>query len=768
MPTKNYDLLYCCLNFSMPTKSGGRFMNRDSFYENVYNSEQFRKSMESDQIMGLLTHKGRYYNQLDPKIPYADNIILNEYWANILKDIDIKGDEVLVYLKLTNHKGGIGVRNILKEGTPLGVSMSTFCSGAQTGDYYIQTLLGVDHTMDPAFLGTHLVHKNFSESMEGSYVNFSNNPGMDPRLQIVNFHNQGIIVENRLDVKKMWNIPFDVIGYERVKNIPEYFSTINSYEKYIFDKSNLRPISPEYTIITDIAAKGQENFSLLKQLIIESAYPPQRRLQRRVEELIREIKSKPSDYIEKNKEIYYSYINTPIYEWISKAFNSDKKILLAIGLRLGRFTKNPSKIMAADRELERIKAKRRSAGNLFDRQAQKKLDSVLRDLFAEIWKYIEERANVTIVSGDTTAAILKTFSGIGNMNFKTVDEWLDAGTDGQKDYMIWADSFPYNAKDINDYLKSKVYYGYTEIDKLIDMIANKQISEKDKKRLVDIMKESNVQNFDNGQHKNFNDSSINDVQPMSEEEAKKNITDRTLTDVDINLIMDKILENPDGLDIIANKLAEKGLMNVGGDQGQDPNAAPQDPNAMPQQGMPEGDPNAMPPIPEGQPPQQQAPQEQVPPQNQPAPESQEPEIPVPQPQANGGQEPPAPPQNNLPNAVNDSQYAKPKVISKSQAQSLMNFNELNVEDLLNFSNIDALPMSIKRKLICFSVVEMIDANNISPADVALLNFAIGTPNGVSEKCISDLLTIKCQFSNGVISENEYENFKQSLMSELIS
>lgn len=764
----NYDVVYCILNFSMPTKSGHKYMNKQSFYDNVYNSVQFHKALESDQIMGLLTHKGRYYEQLDPKIPYADNIILDRWWANILKKIEIKGDEVLAYLKLVDRDGGNAVRTILKEGTPLGVSMSTFCDNSILHEYVITSLLGVDHTMDPAFLGTRLVSKNFSEGMFNSLQsNVSTSIyTKDQRFNIVNFsYDNAVVLENRLDVGNIYNIPLDLS-----QNVDQYFSAVNEFDKYFMDKNSLKSFDINSTIIMQEAAKGQLNFSLLKQMMVEAGYPPHRRLARRIEELIREVKGKTSDHIERYKEVYYSFINTPIYDWISKAFNSDKKIMLAIGLRLGKYMKDPSIVQSADRKLEMIKKRRASYGGVFDKQAQKQLDGVLRELFNELWKYIEEKANVTFESNGTVNTMLKTFDNL--TSFKTVEDWLDAGSDGQKDYNKWVDAFPYNSKDLNEYIKSKKYYGETEVDKLIDLVANKNISAKDKQKLVTIMKDSNIKNFSNNSLESnnkivhFDDgvAAVNDNQPLTPEELQKNsLENRTLTTADIDMIITKLLENPEGLEILANKMIEMGYANPPSEGGTDPSMndnPPQNEGQPPAEGQPVDNNMGQVPI-EGQSQPQADTGGNPPVENNPPVDDSQPIIAE---DANNQQA--QAPQSQVPQpVVNDSQYAKPKSISKEQAQSLMSFSrveELNyVKALENFSDND------KRKIISFSVIELINPMELFSNDIDVIHFALGAPNGVSREIINDLMSAKYQFFSGVISEDDYNSIKTNLMCNLV-
>lgn len=797
---KDYDLIYCILNFSMPTKSGHKFMNRQSFYDNVINSEKFHQAMESDQVMGLLTHKGRYYDQLDPKIPYADNVILNEWWANILKGIEVKGDEVLAYLKLVDHKkGGQAVKNILKDGTPLGVSMSTFCDNNVLNEYYITALLGVDHTMDPAFLGTRLVAKNFSQGM---FNDLQSNVSTsiytkDQNFNIVNFsYDNAVVLENRLNIGNSYNIPLDLS-----QNIEEYFSAVNTFDKYFFNKEQLKVLTPDNTIIMEEAAKSSVNFSLLKQMMIEAGYPPHRRLQRRIEELIREVKGKNTEHVERYRDVYFSFINTPIYDWISKAFNSDSKIMLAIGLRLGRYMRNPSVVQAADRKLEVIKRRRASVGGVFDKQAQKQLDGVLKELFEELWKYIEEKANVEFVSEGSVKTMLKTFDN-NNNNYKTVEDWLDAGSDGQKNYNIWVDNFPYSAKDLDEFKKSRKYYGDDSVDKLINLLANKTISKKDKEKLVELMDNANIKNFSNKLTFNrniyprqFDDgSTIDDQTPLSNQEIEENsLLNRTLTSADIDAIVTKLLKSPEGLEMIANKMIEMGYANPPDGSIDDPNAG--DPNQQPQEGEQptdpnaQGDPNAMGSVPVENPPLEN---QQVDPNQAPAPEptqqggnppvegqpaqnpqvvaDNQPMIPAENNQAaanpQGDVNQAQPPQNQVPSqVVNDSQYAKPKSITKEQAQSLMSFSSVNEAFELmiteNFSNID------KKKLISFSVIELLNPLEMSSEAIDMVHFAFGSPNGVNKDIITDLMAAKYQFFSGVIGEDDYNLIKTNLLCNLI-
>lgn len=768
----NFDLRMICLNYSMPTKGQGKYMNRESFRKNVIHNPEFNAQMASGKLFGMFTHKGRYFENMDKNIPYVDNIALNPYTANTLVNLSEDGDKVIVDLKLLDdsYKGARAVRSLLKNNVEVGCSMSTFCDNSISNEYHIVKLLGVDFTMDPAFLGTGLVEKNFS--MEAFSGKLNEN---DPYINVNFSNNHCDIIDNRLDRYPVWQIPFDVNGYRSLDNLQNYFSTVVEYDALMLDRENLTfSTDIPFEQYTEIAATSPQNFSLLKQLLIEANYPPYRRLGRRIEELVREVRGKSPEYIAKNKETFFSFINDPIYNWIVRAFNSDKKIMLSIGLRLSKFCKKPSVIAEADRKLESIKRKRKAQKGMFDKQTQKELNVVMRNIFNEIWNYIEDKSNTVLLEEDSVKGIINNFANNPSLSFKTVDAWLDAGSDGQKDYMAWIDAFPHNAKDVEEYKKSKNFYGYNEVDKLMLAVANKAISQKDKERLVEIMKQSNVnsKNFDA-----FNNDP-NGTQPNPEE--TEDLTGRSLTDADLDAFAERILSDDSLMDKFTLKLQERGILpgapTPEGDMNMDPNGAPMDPNDS--NGMPPmDDPNAIPPMdggvspadpnsipqtdggippvdPNGMPPPDMAGQPSMYPQDM--------GVPPVQPM-NPSQVAQPPMEGQVPPQVIDNKFPKPKVISRDEASRLVG---MSFSDMVRYSEADRLNPSVKRKLISFSVIELIDPN-ATAQDLEDVYFCVGKPNGLSREDVIDTVALKSQYYSGNISEGEYNNLKGQLIAQII-
>ena len=718
----NYDLKVVCLNFNLPTKGTRKLMNRLSFETNVHNNPEFRQDLRMGKLYGLYTHAGRYYDKLDKTIPYSDNISKHPDLANTIIEEEIVGDEVHLSLKLLDgpNKRGSLVKEFLKSGLEVGVSMSTHCDPLKTDAYYITKLLGVDFTMDPAFQGTGVIEQNFSVST--SILGGTGNP------EIVNFSMPAKIIDSRIPKGNIWHIPFSIEGFKAINTVKDYFGTITRFDNYLFNKQTLEFSRPSPEDVNRECIANPQHFALLKQMIIEAKYPPYRRLNRRIEELVREVKGKPEEFINQNKDIYYQFINDPIYNWISKAFNSDKRVMLSIGLRLNKYVKNPSVVATADRKIEQIRKRRKSMQGIFDKSSQKQLDEVLKNLFGEIWKWIEQRSNTVLLSKEGLRAVLQNYDA-SKTDYRTVEEWLDAGSDGVKDYNIWIKSYPYNAKDKDDYKDG--YYGYEETDALIKALANNSLDDKGKAKLAKIMEDQNINNFSElpaHMQYNFDDKKI----------ESEDIARRTITDADTESVADKILNDNELLDKFVKKLQERGVVPDGEQQG-----APQD--GMPPVDAPAPAEGEQPPA-EGEPPAEGQPPaegEQVPP----PPE----------------EEPPPDMQSQPPEGqqANNNRFPKPKVITSQEASKLTG---------VNFSDIITVPRKLTReqsiRLVSFSVVEMLDPN-ISDEDLNVVWFSLGRPNGLSKETIQDILVAKQYFSNGSLSPQEYQEIKGYLLTTIL-
>lgn len=711
----NYDLKVVCLNFNLPTKGTHKLMNRLSFETNVHNNPEFRRDLRAGKLYGLYTHAGRYYDKLDKTIPYADNISKHEDLANYIVEEEIVGDEVHLSLKLLDgiNKRGSLVKEFLKNGQEVGVSMSTHCDPLKTDAYYITKLLGVDFTMDPAFQGTGIIEQNFSVST--SIIGGAGQP------EIINFSMPAKIIDSCIPKGNIWHIPFSLEGFKAINEVKDYFGTITRFDNYLFNKQTMEFAEPSPKVFDEECKSNPQHFALLKQMIMEAKYPPYRRLNRRIEELVREVKGKPEEFINQNKDIYFQFINDPIYNWISKAFNSDKRVMLSIGLRLNKYVKNPSVVATADRKIEQIRKRRKSMQGIFDKSSQKQLDEVLKNLFGEIWKFIEQRSNTVLLSKEGLKAVLQNYDA-SKTDYRTVEEWLDAGSDGVKDYNIWIKSYPYNAKDKDDYKDG--YYGYEEIDALIKALANNSLDEKGKAKLAKTMEDQNINNFSGlPAHMQFDDK----------KDENEEIARRTITDADSESVADKILNDDKLLDKFVEKLQQRGVV-PGGEQqeeGMPPVDAP-----VPQEGAP-GE----------QPVGGQAP-EQVPEQLPPPPEG---DIPPPDMQSQ-------PPEGQQ---ANNNRFPKPKVITSQEASKLTG---------VNFSEVITIPRALtkeqSRRLISFSVVEMLDPF-ISDEDLSVVWFSLGRPNGLPKETIQDLLVAKQYFSNGSLSPQEYQGIKSYLLTTIL-
>lgn len=492
--SKKYDIRVCIVNFSLPTRGTGKLMDKSSFEENVYLNPAFRKDMADGKIHGLLTHAGRNMAKIDPTIPYEDNMLRSSDRANLVVNLSMLNDAAYADLVFVDTEAAKQVKDIIKSGGMMGVSMSTHCDAKRTDKYYIKKLLGVDFTQEPAFKGTGI-----------SDVNFSN---VDSSLVMINF--SGSIVDVNFD--------FD----------SNDFSLKNELYKASHEKTKLC------------------NFSL-KLLLKEARFNPIKRLRFRIDETIRTLRGMNQDNVNSFKPFIRSYLDDLVYNWIARAFEEEGRINLSIGLRLNSFIKDSSLINSINKDLNLIKIRKSTMGYI-DKINQKKMSESLNELFASLWKYVEAKSEKKVYNEQTnlqerlaknfSRGIMKKYvlnkhfsapSAVVKDSFKdkyvSIEEWLnDIGNIDKEDITSvreWAQKYPKNPIDKDGFKKE--YLNDEAIDELIKKILLGKVTddtvEKLRKELIGTSTPAVITNFD------------------------ADIANRTLTDADIEAMIDKMKES---------------------------------------------------------------------------------------------------------------------------------------------------------------------------------------------------------------------------------
>ena len=183
MRTRDADLIIRMVDFNKTGVGTNQYMLEEPFIENVIENEGFNRRLENGMIKSLLTHQGRDYADKDTsETPYDDLIATHKDLCGVLRDVWVEDHCAFAAVDLldtTAFPAAAKVKDLIKKGTYVGVSMATECDQTSTGDFIITNLLGCDFTLDNYFIGSGIisVKKNFSNTRKTNKkinINFSN------------------------------------------------------------------------------------------------------------------------------------------------------------------------------------------------------------------------------------------------------------------------------------------------------------------------------------------------------------------------------------------------------------------------------------------------------------------------------------------------------------------------------------------------------------------------------------------------------------------
>ena len=208
MRTRDADLIVTMVDFERPGVGTHQYMSQSSFEENVINNEYFQNSLEAGLIKCLLTHQGRDYADNDKSgTPYDDLLATHPDLCGVVRDVWLEGSKAMASIDLFDGQAfpaAAKLKDLIKKGTFVGVSMATECEINSQGNYDIKALLGCDFTLDNFFMGSGIVtiKKNFSRVNGSQKVNFSNK-----RVQLSKCFDKGA----PLSEEEGSNLPKDVL-----------------------------------------------------------------------------------------------------------------------------------------------------------------------------------------------------------------------------------------------------------------------------------------------------------------------------------------------------------------------------------------------------------------------------------------------------------------------------------------------------------------------------------------------------------------------------
>lgn len=180
MRTRDTDLIVTMVDFERPGVGTHQYMTQESFENNVINNEYFQKALEAGLIKCLLTHQGRDYADNDKSgTPYDDLLATHPDLCGVVRDVWLDGSKAMASIDLFDGQAfpaAAKLKDLIKKGTFVGVSMATECEINGNGNYDITALLGCDFTLDNFFMGSGIVtiKKNFSRQQTAMRINFSN------------------------------------------------------------------------------------------------------------------------------------------------------------------------------------------------------------------------------------------------------------------------------------------------------------------------------------------------------------------------------------------------------------------------------------------------------------------------------------------------------------------------------------------------------------------------------------------------------------------
>jgi len=208
MITKDADLIVRMVDFDQPGVGTKAYMSKESFIKNVIENDYHKKRLKNGMLKCLLTHQGRdFADNSKTGTPYDDILATHPDMCGVIRDVWIEGNSAYAAIDLFDpaaFPAAGKVKELIKKGTYVGVSMATESIENPNGNYDIQELIGCDFTLDNFFIGSGIISikKNFSRTAQGKlFVNFSNTNGRQQSAIIqdntTNFSLREIIRESK-------------------------------------------------------------------------------------------------------------------------------------------------------------------------------------------------------------------------------------------------------------------------------------------------------------------------------------------------------------------------------------------------------------------------------------------------------------------------------------------------------------------------------------------------------------------------------------------
>lgn len=343
-----YDIKCIMFKDGEKGKTTGKSIDLPSFIK-MMQEPLMQDRLHNGLLMGLLTHDGRSRAR-SGGIPHHDWVMKDPDLCNILREVTVKDGVVYGYLDLTDTPAARRFKSLWSQGCRIGVSMSTELTEG-SDKFYIDSLKGLDMTLQPEFKGSQIVEANFSEGDPRRL-----DPNYDSKLQIGNFSVSPD--ETR-------------ISYYDFSEKP-----VAKTSKSGFDTEN-----------------ANKDFSI-RDFIRERQKMPSMVFKQRVREVIQYSRLARVKTFNENKSVLRRYLLEYVNEWITRSLSDPKNDMnIALGLRLSEYCKDRTPMRNLQRYLKRAKQQMTQQGGAMTRDVQTNLNKAFADMMGQIYDYINSKVN---------------------------------------------------------------------------------------------------------------------------------------------------------------------------------------------------------------------------------------------------------------------------------------------------------------------------------------------------------------------------------------
>jgi hypothetical protein len=323
------DLIVRLTSFSLPVVGTENKMSYESFMDNVVNSPKFNKRLDNGLIMGLFTHAGRDETDANRSATPYDDLIAKH------KDLCNVCRDVWVS-EDSSGKSAYASLDLLD-----GLESTELVKVLIKKNLFVGVSMATRSNFDS------YKHEYMIRDLKG--VDFTRDPA---------FIGSGVVKQNFSGGDQ--DVNFSAPRIEQVPAIVHVGDSIN----FAF-RDWLREVKrPRYMI-----------------------------LQGRIRDVIRTLKSMNPDDIVKYRLDIQAYVNDLIYNSISLAMESDKRININVLLRIMQFLDDSTSAQMFNTKINLVKNLYRNQGYM-TKSTQAMLQEAMEILLSSLWRFISNRSGV--------------------------------------------------------------------------------------------------------------------------------------------------------------------------------------------------------------------------------------------------------------------------------------------------------------------------------------------------------------------------------------